>query len=376
MRGKALRVVAVAALVGSVALASTSRAQEKTDETDRRVRVLRVSEGSYLGVFIADVTAEDASRLGLREEHGVLITGVADEGPAREAGFQEDDVILSWNGDRIESQAQLRRILNETPPGRTAAVGVYRSGSERSVDVTLGESGAPRVLSFNTGWDHERSEEMRKHLHESREHMKDLNVRIRAMPQIMTLMSMRGGRMGVAIQNLGPQLAEYFGLGDRTGVLITSVNEESPAATAGLRAGDVIVAIDGEDIEGPGDVSRMVWAAEAGPVAVGILRDRSELTVTVDLPEHDNSWTSEDGEVHGFFFGPEDFDVDEVHVEFAEPFEMHFDEGNFMRLDEMPSFEFHMPRIEVGPHGAEVIEVPHMPMAPIRIDRRMRALSI
>ena len=139
----------------------------------------------------------------------------------------------------------------------------------------------------------------------------------------MTFMSMRGGRLGVGIQTLEPQLAEYFGLGERTGVLITTVKEESPAAKAGLKAGDVIIAVDGEDIDGTGDVSRLVWDAEAGPVAIRILRDRDERTVTVDLPEAENTWKSDDGEMNSFFFEPGDFDMQfdegDVHVEWAEP---------------------------------------------------------
>ena len=82
-------------------------------------------------------------------------------------------------------------------------------------------------------------------------------------------------------------------------------------------------AIFGGEIEGTGDVSRLVWDAEAGPVAIRILRDRSERTVTVDLPEVENKWHSDDGEMNGFFFEPREFDMqfdeDDVHVEWTKP---------------------------------------------------------
>lgn len=333
MRAKAASVLALATLIAGVGLAGTLRAQDKGD-AEGLVRVLAFGQGSYLGVYIADVTGEDVDRLGLREEHGVLITSVADEGPARDAGLQEDDVILSWNGDRVESEVQLRRILGETPAGRTATVGLFRGGSERSLTVVLGEtSGMARSFKLRSGWNEERALELRGQLEMNREHLQDLNVRLREMPHVMSFMSIRGGRLGVGIQNLEPQLAEYFGLGDRTGVLITTVKEDSPAAVAGLRAGDVIIAVDGEAVDGPGDLSRMVWEVETGPVAIQILRDRSEKTITVDLPEAESRWQSKDGEVHGFIFGPED----------------------------SPSFDFNfsVPRIRVMPrhfelhHGAE-----------------------
>jgi membrane-associated protease RseP (regulator of RpoE activity) len=323
MRVKALGFAAAVALAGAANLAGTLHAQENVGP-ESRVRVMAIGQGSYLGVFIADVTSEDVERLDLREERGVRITGVADEGPARDAGLQEDDVIVSWNGDRVESEAQLRRILGETPAGRSASVGVVRGGSETSIAVELGHRGDPGgVFTLRPGWDGEGAAHLREQLEKTREHLGDLNVRIREMPHVMTFMSMRGGRLGVGIQSLEPQLAEYFGLGERSGVLITTVKEDSPAARAGLSAGDVIVAVDGEDVDGTGDVSRRVWDAEAGPIDIRIVRDRNERTVTVDLPESENSWTSEDGEMNGFFFGPEEFDMqfdnDDVRVEWAEP---------------------------------------------------------
>ena len=319
MRGKALGVAAILALAGAAGVAGTLVAQEKGD-AERQVRVFALGQGSYLGVFIADVSAEDVERLGLREERGVRVTGVAEDGPARDAGLQEDDVILSWNGARLESEAQLRRLLNETPGGRSATLGLFRGGSELTKTVKLGQrGGAPGVISLRSGWDEDAAAELRDRLELNREQLGDLSVRLRGIPRVMTFMSMRGGRLGVGVQGLEPQLAEYFGLGDRTGVLITTVKDDSPAAKAGLKAGDVIIAVAGEAVEGVGDVSRLLWGADAGPAEIRILRDRKERTVTVELPEAENTWPSGDGELNGFFFGPGESDADDLHVEWAEP---------------------------------------------------------
>lgn len=306
-------VVAVAA-AGAAGLVGTLGAQE-SDHVESRVRLLALGQGSYLGVFIADVTAEDVERLGLREERGVLITGVADEGPATDAGLRKDDVILSWNGARLEGQAQLRRLLSETPAGRSASLGVFRDGSERSIAVKLGQRDVPGEFTLRSGWDEEGAAKLR-------EQLGDLKVRIREMPHVMAFTSMRGGRLGVGIQSLEPQLAEYFGLGDRTGVLIATVNEDSPAAKAGLKAGDVILSVAGETIGDAGDVSRLVWEADAGPVDIRVLRDRKERSITVELPEAESTWRSGDGELNGFFFGPGELDPGDVHLEWAEPGEI------------------------------------------------------
>ncbi len=321
MNGKTRAVITALALVGGIGLAGSLGAQEK-EEVEGRVRVMAFGQGSYLGVYISDVGSDDVERLGLREEMGVLITGVADEGPARDAGLQEDDVIVSWNGERLESEAQLRRVLDETPSGRSARLGIIRGGAERSVTVELGSRVGPNMFSFRTGPGEEGLFELREHLERSREHLGDLQVKIREMPHVMTFMAMRGGRLGVGVQSLEGQLAEYFGLDDREGVLVTTVREDSPAAAAGLKAGDVIIAVDGQEIEGTGDLMKRIHGAEAGPVTVRVLRERQERTLTVELPEAENTWTSDDGEVNTFFFGPGEFDMqfdDDTSVEWAAP---------------------------------------------------------
>ncbi len=342
MNVKTWGIVTALALIGGVALAGSLDAQEKEEES--RVRLLAMGQGSYLGVYISDVGSDDVERLGLRGEHGVLITGVADEGPARDAGLQEDDVVVTWNGERLESEAQMRRILNETPAGRTARLGVMRGGSEQSITVELGDRGGSNIF-FRSGPGEERVFHLREQLEKSREHMDDLHVRIREMPHVMTFMAMRGGRMGVGVQSLEGQLADYFGLDGRAGVLVTTVREDSPAAAAGLKAGDVIIALDGQEIESTGDLMKRVRGADAGPVAVRVLRDRQERTLTVELPEAENTWTSEDGEMNSFFFSPEEFDMrfdmDDFRVEWAEPLR------ELSRIELLRSPEFPLHRVPV-----------------------------
>src|SRR5262249_11640055 len=87
-------------------------------------------------------------------------------------------------------------------------------------------------------------------------------------------------RIGVSTQSLTKQLADYFGAKDG-GVLITSVSEDSPAAKAGLKAGDVITAIDGEKVTSSGDVSRAINKKEDGQVSLTIIRDHSTRTITL-----------------------------------------------------------------------------------------------
>ena len=95
--------------------------------------------GSYLGVDINDVTADRVHDLKLKEEHGVEVTMVDQDAPAGKAGIKEHDVILTMNGTLIESGEQLRRMIHETPAGRTVTLGMSRDGQPVTLQVELGK---------------------------------------------------------------------------------------------------------------------------------------------------------------------------------------------------------------------------------------------
>jgi PDZ domain-containing secreted protein len=290
----------VAVLTLAVTTLDVATAQETPEKEDQEVerRVVRIVEqamgGSYLGVRISDVDEEEASRLGLSEVHGVLVSEVLEDTPAAEAGLQEDDVLVSWNGVRLEGTAQLQRHMRETPSGRSVQLGVVRGGSVRDVSITLGEREGMSGVFVGPGMERARAlrfspedqERMREHMGDLRVRMRELRDREGAEDEAIRryAVALGGrGRLGVSIQNLGDQLAEYFGV--EGGALITSVLEDSPAERAGLEAGDVIVGIADEDVEGPGDVMSALAEQEAGPVSVRIVRERQPRTVTVELEE-------------------------------------------------------------------------------------------
>src|SRR5207253_10002080 len=97
--------------------------------------------GSYLGVDTRDIRADRLSALKLKEEHGVEVTMVDQDAPAGKAGIKEHDVILTMNGTTIESGAQLKRMIRETPPGRVATFGISRDGQPLTVKVQLADKG-------------------------------------------------------------------------------------------------------------------------------------------------------------------------------------------------------------------------------------------
>src|SRR5215813_3183867 len=97
------------------------------------------NRGSYLGVDTRDITPDRVSTLKLKNESGVEVTMVDQDAPAGKAGIKEHDVILTLNGNKVESVEQLRRMIREIPPGRVVNVGVSRSGESLSMQVQLAD---------------------------------------------------------------------------------------------------------------------------------------------------------------------------------------------------------------------------------------------
>ncbi len=225
---------------------------------------------SFLGVGVAEINAERARELKLKEERGVEITNVQEDSPAAKAGLKVGDVVLEYQGQRVIGTEQFVRLVRETPAGRTADIVVQRGGSPTALKATIGSRkdhpfpGIPKA-------DLER---LRGQVEELREFR---------MPDIpKAYMSWRTSALGVEAESLSPQLAGYFGVKD--GVLIRSVLEDSPAQKAGLKAGDVIVKVGDTKVTTPREVSNALRSIESKEtVPVIVMRDRKEMTVNVAL---------------------------------------------------------------------------------------------
>ncbi|MDE2878391.1 PDZ domain-containing protein [Candidatus Palauibacter soopunensis] len=294
-----LAVTLVAGLCAGLAPAAAQ--EEDEDERREQVRIAFSGGGAYLGVQILDVDGERASELGMSRPYGVYIDGVIDGEPAAEAGIEEGDVVVAWYGERVESVAELRRLVGETPPGRVVDLTVLRDGAEREVSVELGDrmgilSGARGLTFISPQIDLSRvyapsASDARERARGLEERARELAVRVREAQEGVAegadrIFYLAGRpRLGANTQSLGDQLAEYFGV--EGGVLVTSVYEDTPAAEGGLRAGDVIVGLGDEDIDDPSDLRRALADLESGEVSVRIVRDGAEQTLTVELEDRE-----------------------------------------------------------------------------------------
>ena len=226
------------------------------------------STSSYLGVDIADVTRDRMGALKLKEEKGVEVTMVDQDAPAGKAGIREHDVILSLNGTAIESGAQLRRMIHETPPGRVITLGLSRDGQPMEVRVQLADK---KMSSWPKPGD--------IHVNVPPVHIPDIDI-----PSMSMVVVTSSARSGLMVENITPQLGDFFGVKDGNGVLVRSVEKGSRAEKAGFRAGDVIVKINDQAVHDTSDFSRAVRSRSGNSVSVGVVRDKKEQTLNLTLP--------------------------------------------------------------------------------------------
>lgn len=295
MRGRFAAVAAGAAvaLVASLALGPGDVRASGRDDDDREViekRVVVRHGGGRLGVSIRDTSGDT---------RGAEVRSVAEDSAAAKAGIKEGDVITRFDGEAVRSAGQLGRLVAETPGGRTVAIEVSRGGATQKLQATLAEGGGS-TWAFSGEWPHVR--------------VPDFDVVVPHAPpappappraprpghpnvwswndddgRAFHFELLGGGprKLGIEYMELGEQLAAYFKLEGKSGVLVTAVDADGPAAKAGMKAGDVILKLAGETVADGGDLREALSEAEGGSeVTVSVQRDGRavELKVTLAKP--------------------------------------------------------------------------------------------
>ena len=231
---------------------------------------------SYLGVDIADVSKDRIGALKLKEEKGVEVTMVDQDAPAGKSGIKEHDVILTMNGTPIESGAQLRRMIHETPPGRVVTLGLSRQGQPLTLQVQL----ADKHKEYS--WPGPKPGDI--HVNVPPIHVPDIDI-----PSMNMVVVTSSARSGLMVENITPQLGDFFGVKDGNGVLVRTVEKGSRAEKAGFRAGDVIIKINNQPVHDTSDFSHAVKSRSGNSVTVGVVRDKKEQTLNLTLPERKES---------------------------------------------------------------------------------------
>jgi C-terminal processing protease CtpA/Prc len=261
MSRKNLTVLVLAILLTGI-MATTVMAREPQEK----------SQGGWLGVYLQDISPDMKDAMDLKSTEGVLVTEVVSDSPAEKAGLESKDVIVEFaekgelgSFEKVEDAAELKGMVKEASPGEAVKLKILRDGKEKVVTVTLSE--APES---------DLSSEYLQQLPRMKTRKPDANT------YFFNFYS--GNRIGVKVQDLSEQLGDYFGVTDGEGVLITEVEEDMPAYKAGLKAGDVVVEVDGKKIEDTEELTSAISEKDAGDkVNIKVMRNHQPQTFAVGV---------------------------------------------------------------------------------------------
>jgi serine protease Do len=250
--------------------------EDDPNEAQGDVQVFLGGDGSWLGVETSEVTQQKAKDLKLPAERGAVIGKVLPDSPAAKAGLKQNDVITEINGQRVEGTAQFRRMIREIPAGREVQLTVWRDARSQTITATLGKSEARRGSGMMNG--------------PSTFFFRVPNIP--EMPEVAGLGDWNNfavmpgrSRLGISAEDLQGDFGSYFGAPDGEGVLVREVFPDSPAAKAGLKAGDVITSVGGERIRTASELREKLGSGkDAKSLSLGVLRNKSSLTLSVELP--------------------------------------------------------------------------------------------
>lgn len=218
-------------------------------------------DAGWLGIEISEITPEKAKALKLPQPEGALVAGVLADGPSAKAGLKLNDVILEYDGHPVEGTIQFRRLVRETPPGRSVEVTVMRDGHDDTLTVRVG----------------------------SRARSMDSNLReilpARGFDFKFNMPEFFPGAtpvLGIEAEDITGQLGAYFHVPGGKGVLVRDVSPNTPAAKAGLKAGDVITRVDGAAVKSAGELrDQLREKRDDKSVSLTIVRQGAEMNVPV-----------------------------------------------------------------------------------------------
>jgi serine protease Do len=239
------------------------------------------SQQGYLGVSLRDVTQDQFATLKLKEARGAEIVLVDHDAPAGKAGLREHDVVLQMNGQAIEGQDQLRRMLHDSAPGKTITLVISRDGQQLTVTAQMAVS----------------QEEVERHAWEQHitvpepqaapSESDDSNGSASSSPSVHGGNSFIGSLLmspsytGAMLEKMSTQLADFFGVSSGAGLLVRSVVTNSPAALAGMHAGDVVVRANDKSVSTTGDWAKAIKNSHGHPLTIVVMRDKKEQTLTL-----------------------------------------------------------------------------------------------
>jgi serine protease Do len=219
-----------------------------------------------------NIDAAKVKEYKLKEERGVLVTMLVPGGPAEKAGVRSGDVVLEFDGQRVENGEQLPHLVMECAIGHVAKLGIWRNGAMQTINVTVEarprEASIAMIIPHGT-WGVD-----------APDFGPTAPPAMMSIPQIVTIME--NPILGVDCEPLGDeqQFAEFFGVKD--GLLVKKVTSGSPAARAGIKAGDVIVKVEETRVGTTRELNAALRPASQKPTyQVTVVRNKKEMPISV-----------------------------------------------------------------------------------------------
>ncbi|MGE5342034.1 MAG: S1C family serine protease [Candidatus Omnitrophota bacterium] len=263
-------------MVAGTALLKAEKNVETVEKVEKAEKHVSSQQG-FLGIATQSLTSEDKREAGVT--FGIQVVKVTKGEAADKSGIKKYDVIQYFNDEKIRDPEDLVEAVRACKPGSTVKVKLFRDGKEKEMNVTVGTYKEEDEMEGE-------DEDERNMSRDRRSMMRDRDMMMRDRDMMGQGMMMGDGSpyLGVSLQDMNKDMAEYFGVKENEGALILSVDEDSPAQDAGFKSGDVIVKVDGRAISKSRDVVRAISRMERGDkVDIDIIRHHKKMTLKAKL---------------------------------------------------------------------------------------------
>jgi serine protease Do len=224
----------------------------------------------------------------------VKIDEVNADSPAEKAGIKAGDVVIEYDGEKVRSARQFTRLVQETPEGRSVSIALMRDGKRQTVSATpetartswnfdgFGPEVDRALREAERGMRNFRFEMPREY--SDRDNREPRRFEYRLPERVFPAIPGGRGRLGVTVQSLTRDLEDYFGV-KNGGALVSSVSPDSPASKAGIKAGDVIISVNGRSVVDADDLMNRIEDVN-GEATIVVMRDKKEVTLkaTIERP--------------------------------------------------------------------------------------------
>lgn len=267
-------IVAGAAIFGASSVLAASAPHRALTVTVGEADAHAKDGVGYLGVYMDDLTARMRDKFEYPHTTGILIAGVVQEGPAEKAGIRENDIVYLFNGLKVKDVEHFASLVKKQKAGDKVALVIYRDGTQMKINAVLAAREEPAVVMEDFG-----------------AHSDDLGKALGAVNgpalKLFSHANFARGRLGLELANLTEDLAPYFSARAGEGVLILAVEDESPAAKAGIKGGDVLLGVNGTAVSDAGDVLDALSDLDPGDTAsLEIARKGIKKTCDVEVEKN------------------------------------------------------------------------------------------